>query len=454
MHEMSKRAELCAGVIKEQKKALIVSHIDADGLTSAAITCKALERAGMESEVKFLKQLDLSALEDIANQGIDLVIFTDLGSGIAGTISEYQFTPVIVDHHQVNGVAKYHLNPHLFGINGSYELSGAGAAFILAQALGENKDLADLAIVGAVGDLQARRDGKLAGMNREILKIGEEAGVLHSEKDVTFFGKQTRPIYMLLQYSNDPYIPGITGNEQASVGFLRRIGIELKRGDWRRWIDLSLEEKQKIVSNLIQHCLSKGVSQQGIGRLVGEVYTLVREEEGLEMRDASEYSTLLNATARYDFSDVGLAVCMGDRDDAYKRARSLLLEHRRNLVQGLELVKSLGVTTLDNIQYFYAGDKIRETIVGIIAGMSMSVYSKSVPIIGIVDAEDGIKVSSRGTQNLVRRGLNLGVAISESAAIVGGIGGGHDIAAGATIPKESMDEFISLFNEKIGMQIG
>ena len=232
-----------------------------------------------------------------------------------GTISEYQFTPVIVDHHQVNGVAKYHLNPHLFGINGSYELSGAGAAFILAQALGENKDLADLAIVGAVGDLQARRDGKLAGMNREILKIGEEAGVLNSEKDVTFFGKQTRPIYMLLQYSNDPYIPGITGSEQASIGFLQRIGIELKRDDWRRWIDLSLEEKQKIVSNLIQHCLSKGVSQQGIGRLVGEVYTLVREEEGLEMRDASEYSTLLNATARYDFSDVGLAVCMGDRED-------------------------------------------------------------------------------------------------------------------------------------------
>jgi len=454
MHKMSKRAKRCADAIKGQKRALVVSHIDADGLTSAAIICKALARAGIESDVKFLKQLDVLALEDIANQGTDLVIFTDLGSGLAGTISEYQFTPVIVDHHQVNGEIEHHLNPHLFGINGSYELSGAGTAFILAQALGDNKDLADLAIVGAVGDLQARRDGKLTGMNREILKMGEDAGVLHSEKDVMFFGKQTKPIYMLLQYSNDPYIPGITGNELASINFLQRIGIELKRDDWRRWIDLSLDEKQKIVSNLIQHCLSKGVSQRGIGRLVGEVYTLEREKEGLEMRDASEYSTLLNATARYDFSDVGLAVCMGDREDAYKRARSLLSEHRRNLVKGLELVKSLGVTTLDNMQYFYAGDQIRETIVGIIAGMSMSTYSKSIPIIGIVDAEDGIKVSSRGTQSLVRKGLNLGAAISESAAIVGGMGGGHDIAAGATIPKESMDEFLSLFNQKIGMQIG
>ncbi|MDY6966562.1 MAG: DHH family phosphoesterase, partial [Halobacteriota archaeon] len=308
MHTMLKRAKNCAEAIKRESEVLVVSHIDADGLTSAAIIYKALTRAGIEADVKFLKQLDVAALEEIADSGMGKVIFTDLGSGLLDVISNYDFTPVISDHHQVKGETEYHLNPHLFGIDGSYELSGSGTTFMLAQAIGDNRDLADLAIVGAVGDLQSRRDGKLVGENRKILKIGEELGVLSSDIDVRFFGKQTRPIYMLLQYSSDPYIPGITGNERAAIDFLQKIGLELRRENWRRWIDLTHEEKQIIVSNLIQFCISRGMSQYGIDRLVGEVYTLLREEEGTEVRDASEYATLLNATARYDFADVGLAV--------------------------------------------------------------------------------------------------------------------------------------------------
>ena len=69
-----------------------------------------------------------------------------------------------------------------------------------------------------------------------------------------------------------------------------------------------------------------------IERLIGEVYILLREKEGTEMRDASEFSTLLNATARYDHAEIGLAVCMGNREEAYETPVNCLQNIDRTLL--------------------------------------------------------------------------------------------------------------------------
>ncbi|MDP2840777.1 MAG: DHH family phosphoesterase, partial [Candidatus Methanoperedens sp.] len=408
---LEEKAKECAQHIKKHSSSLVVSHIDADGLTSAAIMGKALERKGIEYKTRFVKQLDIRALNEIADQNPELVIFTDLGSGMLGAISSLKLNAVVIDHHQPQGEFEQHLNPHLFGINGATEISGSGVSYLMASALGANGDLADLAVVGAVGDLQHVKHGQLVGMNRLILESGVSSGVLGYEKDLLLFGKQTRPIFKLLQYSTDPYLPGITGSEDASVEFLKKIGIRQHGEKWRRWIDLEKGEKQQIVSALMQYCLSSGLQACNAQRLIGEVYTLLREREGTEVRDASEFSTLLNATARYDHADIGLAVCMGDRGAKFDEACTLLNEHRKNLVEGLNLVKEQGLARLENLQYFDAGNKIRETIVGIVAGMSDSfVNNRCIPIIAFADAEGGVIVSSRVNQELIRIGLKLGEA--------------------------------------------
>ncbi|MBU4138327.1 MAG: DHH family phosphoesterase [Euryarchaeota archaeon] len=447
------KAQVCADFIKEHPSAIVVSHIDADGLTSAAIMGKALERAGIEYEVRFVKQLDSGVLTGIADINPELVIFTDLGSGMLDAISSLKLNAVISDHHQPRGVHEHHLNPHLFGLHGATEVSGSGVTYLIASSMGDNSDLADLAIVGAVGDLQHVKNGQLIGVNRQILEEGVKTGVLRYEKDLLLFGRQTRPIFKLLQYSSDPYLPGISGSEDASIDFLKKIGIRQHGEKWRRWIDLEPEEKQKIVSALLQFCLSSGMQVCNVQRLIGEVYTLFREREGTEVRDASEYSTLLNATARYDHADIGLAVCMGDRGKTYDEASALLNEHRKNLVEGLNLVREQGAVRMENLQYFDSGNKIRETIVGIIAGMCASFLKRDLPIIAFADSDGGVKVSSRGNYDLIRRGLNLGNAINEAADAVGGTGGGHDIAAGAFIPRDSKSEFLRILDSKIGLQI-
>ncbi|MGZ4891894.1 MAG: DHH family phosphoesterase, partial [Halobacteriota archaeon] len=198
-----------------------------------------------------------------------------------------------------------------------------------------------------------------------------------------------------------------------------------------------------------------GMPPERVQNLVGEVYTLLKEEPGTVLRDASEYATLLNATARYSFEKIGVDVCLGDRGGSYRKANELLLMHRENLVRGLNYVKQTGVTTLSNLQYFHAGDHILETIVGIVAGMCKNLegVDRRLPIVGLANSDEGVKVSVRGTQSLVERHLNLARAMSEAACSVGGVGGGHDIAAGATIPEGTEAEFLKNLNKLVEQQL-
>ena len=463
---LAERAAACADRLRAADSVLLASHIDADGLTSAAVAATALERAGIPFETVFSKQLDAGEIAAIAAKEQETVLFTDFGSGQLDAIAEHEdagdFTPVIADHHRpAERDTEFHLNPLLFGIDGASELSGAGAAYVLARALepdgGDNRDLAALAVVGAVGDMQAS-GGELTGANSTIVAEGVEAGVLDMGTDLALYGTQTRPLPKLLEYASDVYIPGITGNEKGAIRFLDGLGLDLQdEGEWRCWVHLTDDEKRTVVSALVKRAVASGVSSAKLDSLVGPTYTLVAEPEGTELRDASEFSTLLNATARYEREDVGLAVCLGDREGALERARALLRNHRRNLSEGLRWVQREGVTREENVQWFDAGDRIRETIVGIIAGMAVGSdgIDRGTPIVALAEKnDDEVKVSGRGTRVLTRRGLDLSVALGEAARSVGGGGGGHDVAAGATIPKGREATFIAKVDEIVGEQLG
>ncbi len=462
---LESRATACAERLRAADEVLLASHIDADGLTSAAVASTALRRAGIPFEAVFEDQLDDAAIAGIAARDHDTVLFTDFGSGQLDAIAAHEaagdFTPVVADHHQpADAETEYHLNPLLEGIDGASELSGAGAAYVLARHLegdGDNRDLAALAVVGAVGDMQAS-DGELHGANAEIVAQGEAAGSVETATDIALYGKQTRPLPKLLEYASEVHVPGVSNDPNGAVSFLDGLDVDLKSGgEWRRWVDLDDGERRTVVSALVQRALERGVSAEKVDGLVGTTYTLVDEPEGTELRDASEFSTLLNATARYDRADVGLAVCLGDRDGALDRARTLLREHRRNLSEGIQWVTEEGVTREDHVQWFDAGDRIRETIVGIVAGMAVGSdgIDRSTPIVAFARKNDEeTKVSARGTHTLVRRGLDLSAAMGAGAAAVDGEGGGHDVAAGATIPTDAKREFLAVVDRTVGDQLG
>src|SRR3989442_4737968 len=449
----------------------VYCHIDADGITGGAIASEALSRAGIAHEVAFLKKLDEASIQVIRREAPPVAWFVDFGAGQLHHMEGLE--AVITDHHVPTGreipaerrrdLVRFAeaqdrvlmVNPHMEG-QGSDVVSGAGLAYAVARALDpRNPHLAAVAIVGAVADVQDQECRRLRGFNRTILQDGIDAGVVRASTDLRLFGRETRPIHKMLEYSHDPWIPRLTGNGEACMGFLLEGGIDLKVEEtWRTWSDLDAGEKRRIASELVTHMLSRGCGWREVQRLVGEVYTLVREPVGSPTRDAKEFGTLINACGRYEAAEIGYRVCRGDRSEALEAALRLLAGHREHLVSSLEWIEQVGLTRLDAIQYFHAEDKIRDTVVGIAAGIALQASgNRQMPIVAFAYAPDGVKVSARAPRELVARGLDLAAVMREASKIFGGEGGGHHGAAGATIPRGTEDEFAKAVDALVKAQL-
>ncbi len=472
---MREEAEKAANSLSRSSSVAIATHIDADGISAAAIASLALARAGTHTDVSFHKKLDEGVLSALREKNVDIVWFTDFGSGSLSKIEGME--SVVTDHHVPeerprntgkNGQTSLgdfssivHLNPQTHGLSGANELSGAGCTFIAALALDErNIDLAHLGVLGAVGDLQDQKTRRLEGLNRVILEAAKDSGGIQASEDIRYFGRETRPLHKMLEFSSDPFLPRITGNEEGALGFLLELGIELKEGEaWRTWSDLTASERNRVITELRDYLESLRRRPEVIERLVGEVYSLPKEKRGTPVRDSKEFATLLNACGRHGRAEVGLKICMGDRGDALAEGEALLRDHRSALSKALAWAKGSGIIRLKHIQFFDAGDEIEDTIVGTVAGMLLGSEGadRTAPMVAFAESTEysdqpKLKASGRGTQELVSRGMDLSVAIRSAAESVGGVGGGHNIAAGATIPADRRDEFLDKLDQIIGGQ--
>ncbi len=439
----------------------VVAHIDADGLCAAAIATQALIAADIDHKIRFVKNLGVEEVGQLLDEEPETVWFVDLGSGAADNFPEMDW--VITDHHQPkeNGPT-HHLNPLLFGRGGG-EISGAGMTWAVARHMVEDQDLvgrmAATAIVGAVGDLQHADKRKLYGMNRSVVQFATESGYLEPQRDVTLYGRETRILHKFFQYADNPKIPGVSGSAPAAIQFLadNEVPRRTPDGEDRCWVHLDDEERSRLVNAMARRILAGGEGHTAVHQLFGEVYQLPKETPGTQLHDAKEFATLLNSTARYDRADVGLALAMGDRETALEEAHDLMQGHRRALVQGLNHVQDQGLEQLDHLQYFHGGDKIRDTIVGIVAGMAtgrrFSVDGKV--MVGFARADPGeVKVSARAPRGEGGQGVDLSEAIGRAAQAVGGEGGGHRGAAGATIPEGTEPEFLTHLDGALGRQLG
>lgn len=458
--DASEAAKIISNFASEDRFIHVVSHLDADGLAAAGIIAKALWKIGAKFRVRIQQWVDEKIVADIKSDHPDLSILTDLGSGYLSVMSENVSNSqiVILDHHQVVGEPSpniFQVNPHVHGIDGSRDISGSGVAYLVAKELDRsNIDMAQIAVVGALGDMQDKYEQRaLGGLNETIVADSIAAGSIKVEKDLMFFGRETRPIHKALAYSTSPYIPGISGEEDKSFAFLQNLDIKPKIGDkWRALRDLSENEKQKLCSELSDYLVSTGYHSNA-SDLVGSVYTLLHEEPWTPLRDAREFSLLLNGTGRMEKAGLGVAICAGDRRTALEQAEIVLKEYRQTISEYLGwLNKAPGrIEELKSIYVVRGEDFINEKVIGTLSSiLSTSLPKREKPVIAYaVAADDLVKVSARTVDMLTRKGLNLGEVMCEASEKFNGKGGGHDIAAGAQVPRKDVEAFITLADKLI-----
>ena len=439
----------------------LISHRDADGITAGAILAKAVAREGGSFQLSIVKQVSEELIEELAREKREIYVFSDLGSGSIELIQKkLDFATVVVaDHHPPEGdfssESKVLINPVPFGANSVRDLSGSGVAYFVAREMNDkNRDLAYIATVGAVGDMQ-EIDGTFHGLNLEILEDGKKLGILEVRKELRLFGRESRPLYQMLAYATNLEIPEITGDERKAIEWLRAKGIDPEMHYWQ----LREEEKRKLHEALLVHMIKHSAPKEAIDRLIGDVVVSPLYPEGDVRHEAREFATLLNATGRLNAGTLGVAICLGD-EDAYKKARKMLEDYKREQIEARKfLIQNWSMVDEGEHAYvFYAGRNIRDTLVGIVANMAINagLANPEKPVVVIADSEEDenlVKGSARTTEKALVKGYHLGEALREVAEKLGGEGGGHAIAAGIRFPKGRIDEFIKLFNEALAKQV-
>ncbi|MEM3551849.1 MAG: DHH family phosphoesterase [Candidatus Bathyarchaeia archaeon] len=464
-NSVSNAAEVILKAVNENGAIQVFSHLDADGIAAAGIIGKALYRLDARFRIRILQWIDEKILTETLTEKPDLVIVTDLGGDYTSSLSQkfQEVNLVILDHHQLGMQVPKNctlVNPHFFGIDGARDVSSSGVSYFVAKEIDEaNVDLSPIAVVGALGDVQDKYDQRmLGGLNDLIVEDAKGQGLLEVEKDLIFFGRETRPVHRVLASTTNPFIPGISGEEDKSLAFLVSLDIKPKSGEkWRALRDLSDDEKRRLCSALAEHLLSKGLRYE-ISNLIGHVYTLTREEPWTPLRDGREFAVLLNATGRMDKPGLGVAICMGDRGQALEEATSVLEDYRRtiNKYLGWIMEKTERIRELDNIYVVYGEDFIDDKVIGAVSSiLTTSLPNPEKPLIAYADVkEEGlVKVSARTTDIMAYKGVNLGEVMQTAAEKCLGRGGGHNVAAGAQIPLENADTFIRLVNELVGKQL-
>lgn len=480
MQEMIERGVFA---VRNAGTVLVLSHIDADGITSMAIILEALRRLQKAHAWRNIHQINSESIHEvielIKEHSPEVVVFCDFGSGQVDLIREHVAgmtgveSVIILDHHippddrrsidkEASGPI-IEINPCQYGISGSRDLSGAGVSFLFAIGLtADNADLSELAIVGATGDLQNYYGKGFSGLNGMILEIGIQGGFIRVEKDLTLFGINTRPLAQLLQYATDPYLPGLTGDIDACYRFYNELSINLKDGydEWRRWVDLSQEEKQRVVQKLIEELLVYYDDSRIATGLIGDVTSLLHRPPRSEMSTAKEFATLLNACGRNRRADIGVRICLGD-EEAFDEGKALLQQHRANLAMAIRRIEEGGYEDTDGA-YIVNDHMTKDTIIGIVIGMAQgsTIIPGDKPVIGIstntTDDSPLVKISGRARNHVVEKGVNLkkvftsvANAMNEENHKLVVEAGGHPMAAGAFVDPEYLDEFIGRVSKQL-----
>jgi len=433
----------------------VYCHHDADGIAAGAIIGRSLIRLGANFRTRVVRQIGTPLIKEIASEPSSPCIFTDLGSGYLDLLREYlgDLEVVVLDHHEPSGEpfpGLVQANPHPAGFDGARDVSGSGMAYFVARNLDpKNTDLSSIAVVGALGDFQDKNEEqKLRGLNAPIVEDGIAAGVLKVEKDLLFFGRETRPIHKALSLTTNPFIPGLSGHEDKCLGFLVNLGFQLKEGNrWRTLAGLSKDERQLLFSKLVEYMIGAGSSSSSALRLVGQVYILVQEERSTFLRDGREFSSLLNACARTRKTGLALAICMGDRASSLSDAETALSEYRKRLAEYLEWATGNqgNIEETESCYILRGKDVIDERMIGSVSSILVisGMLNSSKPLISLALTDEGtLKVSARASNSLLEKGLNLGTVMQKAAESVNGRGGGHDVAAGALLPKGCEDTFL------------
>jgi single-stranded-DNA-specific exonuclease len=433
-------------VLGHPRRWRVIYHYDADGIASASSALRAFARLGYPTQATALAGVERERMSALAHATAGPILVVDTGSTWLDVFSAHPHPVVVLDHHKYPGAPTppplpehvAFVNPLDWGVDGMTEMCAATLTWLFTIFLDPlNWDNAPWGLSGAIGDRQ--HVGGFRGLNAQLVDEAVLRSQLLRRPGVALFGPT---MGAAIAGSIDPYVRGLSGRPEMVGLFLEALGIDPGRAP----SSLTADESRRLVTAL------RGRLSEN--RVLPEAAQILDQDRwfvpalGL---DAEEVSNRQSAAGRAKTPGVGLAYALGD-PTAAERVRHAEEGWRTGVLNGLRRLEDEGVNSMSSLQWFESPDT---TLAGTQAGMAiLYLLDPERPVFVFSQGSGPTKLSARATLRLVDRGLDLSVACATAAAAVGGEGGGHRVASGATIPAGSRDRFLAEANRLVGAQLG
>lgn len=399
-------AEIVAEQIKRQEFVEVFAHHDADGIAAASILCHAMLRSGIRFRLRVRPEIKPSDLTGDAAH-----LLCDLGSGR----EDLPKTTIVVDHHLVRFEGEFQANPRLAGIDGDRELTAAGMAYYVAQALGDNRDLAGLVIPGILGDGQ-----EFVGKNLEIFNEAIANGIIAPDRGLLLPGRDmTERWYM----ATSPYLEGVSGNEALIADILDAAHDTRQDGNGPRL--------DTLLSRVIL-ASAKGTAAGSLQAVYGDTLRLQREV----IEDAHALTAVIDACGKTGHGEIGATLCLRSSHDI-DQAWEITRQHRLQIIEAVRTARPLegtpGVFEVQDI-----------TITSDVADILVRDLPYTSPVLVYAQGNGSCHISARCPSGAK---ADIGPLMYRLAETCGGNGGGHVLRAGATIPCDRVGAFVSGWQE-------
>lgn len=419
----------------KQKPIRVISHHDTDGITSAAIMARALQRWNKKFSLQIVKNLEKQFIDSLSDK--ETLVFLDLASGSLNYLKEKSTNVIILDHHEI--IQEIPLNVTMINPLLSQEdpRSGAAITYEFARELSPNNaDLATLAVVGMIGDMF---DSTISKSYSELLK---EADV--TVKKGLLLYPATRPLDKALEYATSLFIPGVSGSFKGVMELLRDAGLTRGPQGFKSLAELTDDEMRSLVTAIAM----RYAQTESPADLIGNLY-LVKFFN--KMEDAREISAMINACSRMGKPEAALSFCLGNKE-AQREVEKIYIEYKQNISSALKFINESEKITGKNYTIVNAQDKIRDTIIGTAASiMSFSpLYPQGTIIIAMAYDQDKIKISARVAG---RKGRNVREVLTKALIPLSGEVGGHPNAAGGLITRNQEAQFLEEIKKVLEVDI-
>jgi single-stranded-DNA-specific exonuclease len=422
--------------LSKDKEIFVVSHFDTDGVTSGTIMLKTLKKLDRKFSLTILKSLDETFILNLPRN--KLIVFLDLASGSLEHLSQTDIKNIfIIDHHEITKEIPNNIiitNPQLID---KQKISSSGLTYLFCKELyPQAKEFAKLAVLGMIGD---QMEKEVDTLNHHIVSDGE----IHKKRGLLIY-PSTRPLNRTLEYSSNPFIPGVTGDVRGVLDLLREAGLSSDNGRYKSILELDEEEMRKLITGIMLRN-PKAKHEE----IVGNIFLLKMFNK---LEDSRELSATINACSRLGESATAVQFCM-ELPNAKKKAESIYVKYKQEIVNGLKYSSE----TKDKIEgkgfvIINGRNRIKDTMAGTIASIlsNSKIHEPGTIITTMAYYEDKIKISAR---SVGKTGRNVREILADVVDKTGGEVGGHEFAAGCIISQDKEKQFIDTLQKAFEIEV-